>query len=69
MINERIWNEAPVAQFKVLSGHLPEETEENNEKRQDSLSPGRDLNPGCHKYEAGELTMQMRLLVPQIASC
>jgi hypothetical protein len=31
---ERIWKEAVVAQFKVLSRHLHREAEENHEKQQ-----------------------------------
>jgi hypothetical protein len=32
MIGERMWKEADVAQFKVISWHLPAGTEENHEK-------------------------------------
>jgi hypothetical protein len=50
---ERIWNEAIVAYFKVLSRHLPGGTEENHGNlSQDSRSPGRDLNSEPSEYEA-----------------
>jgi hypothetical protein len=45
-----------VAQFDVLSRHLPVVTEDNHDKPHDSRSPGQDLNPGPTKYEAGVLT-------------
>jgi hypothetical protein len=32
MIGERMWKEAAVAQFKVISWYLPAGTEENHEK-------------------------------------
>jgi hypothetical protein len=54
---ERMWKEAPVAKFKMLSQHLLGGTEENHENlNQDSQSPGRDLNPGPPEYEAEMLT-------------
>jgi hypothetical protein len=31
---ERVWKEAVMARFKILSQHLPGETEENQEKPQ-----------------------------------
>jgi hypothetical protein len=38
---EKIWKEAVTAYFKVLSQHLPEDTEENHETlSQEILSPG-----------------------------
>jgi hypothetical protein len=41
--------------------HLPGRTGENNEQlSQDSLSPGRDLNPGPPQYDAGVLTSRPR---------
>jgi hypothetical protein len=52
---ERMWKEAVVAQFKVLSRHLPR-TKENYEIPQDSRCLGRYLNPGPPEYEAGVLT-------------
>jgi hypothetical protein len=33
---------------------------------QDSRSPGRDLNPGPHEYEAGELTISPRRMASVI---
>jgi hypothetical protein len=50
--------------YKALSRHSPGGTEENHEKRQSGLSPGRDLNLGSPEYEAGVLTTQPRLSVP-----
>jgi hypothetical protein len=47
----------PRPNFKVLSRYLPVGPEENHKNlSQDSGSPGRDLNPGPRKYEAGVLT-------------
>jgi hypothetical protein len=45
---------------QVLSRPLLGETEENHEKPQSSLFPGRDLNPGPPEYEEGEPTTQLR---------
>jgi hypothetical protein len=42
---EKDWKEA----FMVLFRNLPRGTEENHEKPQDSLSPGRELNSGPPK--------------------
>jgi hypothetical protein len=54
---ERMWKEAAVAKFKMLSQHLLGGAEENHENlNQDSQSPGRDLNPGHPEYEAEMLT-------------
>jgi hypothetical protein len=51
---ERIWKEAVVAWFKLLSLHLPGGTEEHNANScHDSRSPGRDLNLRSPEYEAG----------------
>lgn len=44
-----IWKEVLMSWFKVLSSHLPKETE-------NSQSPCWDLNPGPSEYEAGILT-------------
>jgi hypothetical protein len=53
-------------QFKALSWHMPGRTEENHENlSQDSLSPGRDLNPEPPEYETGVLTTQPRRSVPR----
>jgi hypothetical protein len=42
---------------KVLSWHLPGETEENHENLgQNSMSLNRDVNPGPPKYKEGVLT-------------
>jgi hypothetical protein len=43
--------------------HLPVRTGENNELSQDSLSLGRDLNPGPPQYDAGVLTSRPRATV------
>jgi hypothetical protein len=37
--------------FKVLSRHVSGGTEEDHEKPQNSLSPGRDLDPRPPEYE------------------
>jgi hypothetical protein len=42
--------------FKVLSQHSPEGTEEDHENPQDSRSPVRYLNPGPLDYDTGVLT-------------
>jgi hypothetical protein len=53
----KIWKEAVLAKFKVLSRNLPEGTEKNHENlSQDRRSPSRDLNPGPAEYETGVLT-------------
>jgi hypothetical protein len=50
---ERIWKEVIIAEFEVLSQHLPGRTKEYKyELSQDGRSPGRDLNPGPLKREA-----------------
>jgi hypothetical protein len=42
---------------KVLHQNLPGRTEKTTENlNHDSLSPGRNLNPGSPEYEAGVLT-------------
>jgi hypothetical protein len=47
--------------FKVLSWHSPGWTDESHENLgQNSRSPGRDLNPGPPKQEAGVLTTRQR---------
>jgi hypothetical protein len=43
-----------------------EETEESHEKSQDSRPPGRDLNPGPFKYEAGVPPTRLRRLIYRI---
>jgi hypothetical protein len=43
---KRMWKEAFIAEFKVLTWHFPGGTEENHEKPLDIRSPGRDLNAG-----------------------
>jgi hypothetical protein len=57
---ERTWNEVTWPNFKVLSRHLPGETEENHNLSQGSRSPGRDLNQGPLQYEAGVLNTRPR---------
>jgi hypothetical protein len=56
---ERIWKEVVVAEYKVLSRTLPEGTE----------APGQDLNPGPTDYEAGVLSIRMRLSVRLLLVC
>jgi hypothetical protein len=57
---ESIYKKAIIAKFKVLCRHLPGEAEENQEKLfHHSGSPGRDLNSGPSKYEAGVLTTRL----------
>jgi hypothetical protein len=57
----RIWKEAVVAKFKVLSRHLPVETEKMTKVlSQDSRSPGRGLNPGPPEYKVGVLITRPR---------
>jgi hypothetical protein len=49
---ERIWKEAVLALFQVLSQHLTGELRKLMENlSQDSQSPGRDLNLGPPKYK------------------
>jgi hypothetical protein len=44
-------------EFGIGIWNFPEGAEENYKNScQDNLSPGRDLNPGNHEYEAGMLT-------------
>jgi hypothetical protein len=44
--------------FKVLSQHLPGGTKQNHGNlNQDNWYPGRDLNPGPPKSEAGVLSL------------
>jgi hypothetical protein len=58
---KRVWKDAVVAYFKVLTQNLPGWTERNHENQcQDIRSPGRDLNPGPAEYEAGVLTTRSR---------
>jgi hypothetical protein len=53
-----------MAQFKVLSQHLSEETEEDYENIcQYSRFSGRDTNPGPLEYEAGVLITRLRRLI------
>jgi hypothetical protein len=46
---EKMWKEAVVAEFEVLTRHLPGGTEEKHEKNAsgDSRSPVICFNPGC----------------------
>jgi hypothetical protein len=60
-----MWKEPIVAHFKVLSQHLPGGTEESHERTQNSRFPGRDLNPGSPKHEAGVLITRPRCSVIQ----
>jgi surfactin synthase thioesterase subunit len=55
---ERMWKEAVMAEFKVLSWNLPGRTEENHEKTSVRItSLVRYLNHGPSEYEAGVLTI------------
>jgi hypothetical protein len=49
----RMWKEAVVPWFKVLSQHFPLGAEEHHGKSYDSPSQGPDLDPGPPEYEAG----------------
>jgi hypothetical protein len=51
--------------FKVLFRHSHGETKENDEKPQNSRSPGRDLNQELIEYEAEVLTTQPQRSVKQ----
>jgi hypothetical protein len=62
---ERMWKEAVVFKFKVLSWYLSR-TEENHKTSQDSRPPGRDLNPVSPDYEVGVLTTAARHYVIRI---
>jgi len=54
--------------FKVLPKFLPGTSEKNDKNvNQYSRSPGRDLKPRPHKYEAGVLTTQPLYLVDSVA--
>jgi hypothetical protein len=58
---ERMWKEAVMAQFKVLSWHLPGGIEENYKNlTQYSLSLGQDLNAGTAEYESEVLATQLQ---------
>jgi hypothetical protein len=58
---EKIWKEAVVTLFQVLSRHLPGGTEKFHENLiQDNNCLARDLNPGPPEYEAGVLTTRLR---------
>jgi hypothetical protein len=51
---ERIWKEAVVAKLKVLTRYLHGVTDKAHKNvGHDSLSPGRNLNPGPPEYESG----------------
>jgi hypothetical protein len=53
--------------FKVIYRNLPVGSEENTKVlRQDSWSPGLDLNPGPPKYDTGVLTPRPRRSVRNI---
>lgn len=54
-----------MAQFKVLSRHLPQGTDKNHKNHnQDSQSPGRESSPTPPKYQVEMLTIQsLRLVV------
>jgi hypothetical protein len=63
MINEleRIWKEAVVTYFKVLSRRLPGWAEENHKILiQDNRPSDRDLNPRPPEYKAGLLLTRPR---------
>jgi hypothetical protein len=61
---ERMWKEAVMASFKVLSRHFPGGTAETTKNlSQDSWSLGRDLNLGPTEHEAEELTTKLRCSV------
>jgi hypothetical protein len=56
---ERMWKEAVMASFKVLSKHLPGGPEEKHEHlSQDSPSLGQELNLGPPKYKGGGISTQ-----------
>jgi hypothetical protein len=59
-----MWKEAVVAKFKALFRVLSGRTEENQNNPQDSLFPGRDLNPGPLEYEAEVLTTRHEFRSP-----
>jgi hypothetical protein len=48
---ERMWKEAVLAYFKVLSWHSTEGIEENHKKSQDIRCPGRYLNQAPPEYK------------------
>jgi hypothetical protein len=63
VINElgRVWKETIVALFNVLYQHMPwRDSGKPKNLRQDSRSPGRDLNPGLPQYDTGVLITQLR---------
>jgi hypothetical protein len=54
---DRVWKEAVMALFEVLSWHLPEGLRKTTKDLgQNSWSPGRDLNPGPPEYKGGVFT-------------
>jgi hypothetical protein len=64
-----MWKEAFVALFKALSWHLPAGLRKTTKDlSEDSLSPGRDLNPRSPEYEAGALITRLRRSVVRLYS-
>jgi hypothetical protein len=54
--------------FNVLSRHSSWRSEETHEKRHDSRSPDRDLNPGPPEYEVGVSTTRPRRSAKKLLS-
>jgi hypothetical protein len=54
---ERIWKDATVAYFEVLSRQLPEMIGENREKK--TQSPGSDWRQGLPEHESVVLTTKL----------
>jgi hypothetical protein len=58
---ERMWKEAAVNKFKLLSSRLPGGTERTTEDlTEDIRFPGPGLNTGNPEYAAGDLTSQIQ---------
>jgi hypothetical protein len=56
---ETIWKEVVMAQFKVLSWHLPGGTEKTTKACHGTHSPGQNLNLGLIEHESGQLTTRL----------
>jgi hypothetical protein len=56
-----MWKEPTVAQFEVLSWHLPGNTTEI--LRQESIHPGRNSNRSSPEYKSEQFRLEYRLVV------
>jgi hypothetical protein len=64
---EKIWKKAVVI-INVLQRYFARGAEENHVEREDSRSPGRDVNPGPAEYEAGVVsTLPREEVYPKVS--